>query len=138
MEQLTLFQGEGKLEDSKDKAYSTERRQHPRAEVTCPVVIEKSLGLFMSGKTRDISEGGAFITCWEPLQTNEAFQIEFGGAHLDRNMKATAKVIWSDISGFSDVIGSRGMGIRFTELSDDAKRVISDLVSNCQNHDVHE
>ncbi len=83
----------------------------------------------MSGKTKDISHGGAFITCWEPLQPNEVFQIEFSGAHLDPGMKATAEVIWSDVSGSEEALGSRGMGVRFTEICDEAKMVISSLVS---------
>jgi hypothetical protein len=132
MDQIPLFKADSEHGDRKDEAYTTEKRQHPRAEVVCPVIVEKSVGVFMSGKTKDISHGGAFIACWEPLQPNEVFQIEFSGAHLDPGMKATAEVIWSDVSGPQEALGSRGMGVRFTEISDEAKMVISGLVSDFQ------
>ena len=112
------------------EVYRTEKRQHLRAKVAYPVVVEKEPGIFMSGRTRDISRGGAFIECWEPLASSEFFQIEFGGAHLNDRLKVTAEVVWSNVSVLENVIESKGMGVRFTKISDEIKRVISALVSN--------
>jgi len=133
MKQLPLFNFDSQPGDENDEACTTEKRQHPRAGVTCPVVMERGLGLFMSGKIKDISLGGAFITCQEPLQPDEVFQIEFSGAHLDQRMKAAAEVIWSNVSVSDEDVESRGMGVRFTEISLEAKTVISGLVSNSSN-----
>jgi hypothetical protein len=132
-EQLPLFKSDSQPANGKDELYSTEKRRHPRVEVTCPVIVEKSVGLFMNGKTKDISCGGAFITCWEPLEPNAIFQIEFSGAHLDHRMKATAEVIWSKASGSDEEIESRGMGVRFTEISQEARTVISGLLADLSN-----
>ncbi len=130
MEQLPLFRYDGQPPDSKDEFQTAEKRQHPRAKATFPVLVEKSHGLFMNGKTKNISHGGAFIRCLEPLQPNEIFQIEFSGAHLDHRMKAVAEVIWSNICGMDEEVESSGMGVRFTEVSPEARTIISGLLSN--------
>jgi uncharacterized protein (TIGR02266 family) len=133
MKQLPLFKFDSQPSDENDEVCTTEKRQYPRAVVACPVIVERDLGLFMNGKIRDISPGGAFITCREPLQPDEAFQIEFNDAHLEQLMKATAEVIWSNVSVSDENVESRGMGVRFTEISHEAKTVISSLVSNSPN-----
>lgn len=130
MEQLPLFSYNRHLPDSKDEVQTPEKRHHSRAEATFAVLVEKSHGLFMNGKTKNISYGGAFIRCLEPLQPNEVFQIEFSGAHLDHRMKATAEVIWSNIRGYDEEVESSGMGVRFTEISPEARTIISGLLSN--------
>ena len=130
MKQLPLFKFDSQPSDENDEVCTTEKRRHPRAGVACPVIVERGPGLFMNGKIKDISPGGAFITCREPLQPDEVFQIEFSGAHLDQRMKATAEVIWSNVSVSDEDVESRGMGVRFTEISHEAKTVISALVSN--------
>lgn len=133
MTQLPLFNFDSQPGDKNDEVCTIEKRQHPRAGITCPVIVERGLGLFMIGKIKDISTGGAFITCRDPLQPDEVFQIEFSGAHLDQRMKATAEVIWSNVSLSDEDVDSRGMGVRFTEISQEAKTVISGLVSNSPN-----
>ena len=130
MKQLPLFKFDSQPSDENDEICNTEKRQHPRVGVACPVIVERGLGLFMNGKIKDISPAGAFITCGEPLRPDEVFQIEFCGAHLDQRMKATAEVIWSNVSVSDEDVESRGMGVRFTEISHEAKTVISALVSN--------
>jgi c-di-GMP-binding flagellar brake protein YcgR len=130
MEQLPLFSYGSQLIDREDEFQTAEKRHHPRAKATFPVLVEKSHGLFMNGKTENISHGGAFIRCLEPLQPNEVFQIEFSGAHLDHRMKAKAEVIWSNVCGFDEKVESSGMGVRFTEISPEARTIISGLLSN--------
>jgi hypothetical protein len=127
MEKIPLCKSGRNRRDDPDKVYAAEKRRHSRVEVTYPVILEKNIGLFMSGEIKDISEGGAFIKCWEPLPPNEVFQIEFSGAHLDYRMKATAEVVWSNASRPDDGAESRGMGVRFTKISDEVYKVISSL-----------
>ena len=133
MKQLPLFKFDSQPSDETDEVCATDKRQHPRAVVTCPVIVERGLGLFMNGKIKDISPGGAFIACRKPLQPDEVFQIEFSGAHLDQRMKATAEVIWSSVSVSEEDFEFQGMGVRFTEISHEAETVISGLVSNSPN-----
>ncbi|NIR13413.1 MAG: PilZ domain-containing protein, partial [Desulfobacterales bacterium] len=45
-----------------DRTTGIERRQHPRVVVNWPVIMKSTQG-FMAGETKDVSNGGAFISC---------------------------------------------------------------------------
>lgn len=85
---------------------------------------------FMSGEIKDISLGGACIFCWEPLNPKDVFEMHFTASPLGPRIKVTAEVVWSSISGPDDESQSRGMGVRFTTISDENRKIISTLISN--------
>lgn len=111
-----------------DTSMVRERRQHPRVMVACPVIIETSRGI-MTGETKDISSGGAFIHCRQPLKIKEVFDMAISVSLLSSPLKATAEVIRSNASGTDDKLGPIGMGVRFTNISDEDRQYIYDLVS---------
>lgn len=112
-----------------DRSADIERRQHPRAIVNWPVIVKSTQG-FMAGETKDISNGGAFISCREPLNPKEVFEVAISVSLLHPRVKAIAEVIWSIPSRFDDKPESRGMGVRFIKIADRDRELISALVSN--------
>jgi len=112
-----------------DMQKGKERRQHPRAMVSWPVIIKSTRG-FMSGETKDVSHGGAFIRCREPLKPNEVVEMSISISLLCPRVQATAEVMWSNFSTSDDEGKPRGMGVRFTNIDDTDQELISALVAD--------
>jgi Tfp pilus assembly protein PilZ len=112
-----------------DRTAGIERRQHPRVVVNWPVIMKSTQG-FMAGETKDVSNGGAFISCREPLKPKEVFELAISVSLLHPRVKAIAEVIWSNPSRHNDEPESRGMGVRFIKIADKDLELISALVSN--------
>ena len=106
-----------------------DRRQHPRAIVSCPVIIMSTRGL-MSGETRDVSYGGAFIRCREPLKPKEVLEVSISVSLLCPRVQVTAEVMWSNFSASDDQLRPRGMGVRFTNIAGTDQEMISALVED--------
>jgi Tfp pilus assembly protein PilZ len=106
-----------------------ERRQHPRAMVSWPVIIKSTRG-FMSGETQDVSHGGAFIRCREPLKPNEVLEVSISVSLLCPRVQATAEVMWSNFSTSDNEGRPRGMGVRFTNIDGTDQELISALVTD--------
>ena len=71
------------IADQPNPGYSTateiswaEKRQHPRVAIAWPAFLEKSQHN-QEIQLKDISLGGAFVTCQEPLALQEKFKITF-------------------------------------------------------------
>jgi c-di-GMP-binding flagellar brake protein YcgR len=108
-----------------------ERRRYPRAIASWPVVLVTSEG-DLTGRTRDISAGGAFICCRQPLRSNEKFSIVlYSIPQLGRHLRIIAKVVRSDIY-CNDLLMSHGMGVQFTSISEEDHKLLSTLVSDYQ------
>ncbi|MCG6944003.1 MAG: PilZ domain-containing protein [Deltaproteobacteria bacterium] len=112
-----------------DKPTGRERRQHPRAVVSWPVIIKSSRGL-MAGETKDISYTGAFISCREPLKPNEVLEMSISVSLLSPRVQAIAEVIWSNPSNSDQEVRPRGMGVRFTKIDTTDHEMISALVAD--------
>ncbi|MBT8406139.1 MAG: PilZ domain-containing protein [Deltaproteobacteria bacterium] len=112
-----------------DKPTGRERRQHPRAVVSWPVIVKSSRGL-MAGETKDISFTGAFISCREPLKPNEVLEISISVSLLSPRVQAIAEVVWSNPSSSDEEYKPRGMGVRFTKIDTTDHEMISALVAD--------
>ena len=112
-----------------DMESGAERRQHPRAVVSWPVIIKTTRG-FMAGETKDVSFSGAFIRCREPLKPSEVFEVSISVSLLCPRVQATAEVVWSSPSSPDDEHSSRGMGVRFTRITDTDLELISALIAD--------
>ena len=66
----------------------------------------------MEGETKDMSAGGAFISCPEPLKPNEPFLLT---VWLPTGLSAevSAEVVWSNAFDPNEEMKPRGMGVRF-------------------------
>ena len=112
-----------------DKPTGRERRQHPRAVVSWPVIIKSSRGL-MAGEAKDVSYTGAFITCREPLKPNEVLEVSISVSLLSPRVQAIAEVVWSNPSSADEKFKPRGMGVRFTKIDTTDHEMISALVAD--------
>ncbi|MGD8254468.1 MAG: PilZ domain-containing protein [Syntrophobacterales bacterium] len=112
-----------------DKPTGIERRQHPRAVVSWPVIIKSSRGL-MAGETKDVSYTGAFISCREPLKPNEVLEMSISVSLLSPRVQAIAEVVWSNPTSSDEEIKPRGMGVRFTKIDTTDHEMISALVAD--------
>jgi hypothetical protein len=91
------------------RASGEERRSQPRMAVFWPAEIHSAGGV-EPARIKDISPGGAFVTC-RPLPLSERFRIRIelpqGGFDLE------AEVVWSNANVPPDRVIHPGMGIRF-------------------------
>ena len=102
---------------------SKDRRGYPRAKLKWPVAIQTEEGS-TEGVTRNITPDGCFITCRRPLRLNVVFELAIKIPNSKSSIKATAEV-WSNIYGPDDEISPRGMGVRFIQISSEARKFIA-------------
>jgi len=92
----------------------------------------------MSGETKDVSHGGAFIRCREPLKPNEVLEVSISVSLLCPRVQATAEVMWSNFSAADAEGRPRGMGVRFTNIDGTDQELISALIADhLQKEDPH-
>jgi c-di-GMP-binding flagellar brake protein YcgR len=103
-----------------------EQREHHRAKLKW-AVLAKVDGKVIEGVTKDISAGGAYVHCAKPLKLNVVFDMAIKAP--DKQLKAKAEVVWSNIYGPDDAINPRGMGVIFLNISEEDQRFISKAVN---------
>ena len=95
------------------KIYWEEKRRYPRVAISWDATVESRRGTD-DVQLKDISLGGAFVVCPQPLALKEKLKIAINvpdhGALL-----LNAEVVWSNANVPDDKIVNRGMGIRFVE-----------------------
>jgi len=103
-----------------------EKRRHPRIAVSWPVSIETS-DRADNVQLKDISLGGAFVVCPEPLALNEKFKISIripNRAPLCLN----GEVVWSNRNMSADRVVNRGMGIRFIKNTENDRQRLNEAL----------
>jgi len=104
-----------------------ENRIYPRGELTWPISAQAG-GSVIEGVTKNIGVSGAYVCCARPLRLNEVFDMVINAPVKSLNIKA--EVVWSNIYGPDDKINPRGMGVRFIEISDEDRRLITHEVTD--------
>jgi hypothetical protein len=94
-----------------------ENRRQERSKVIWPVTMEGSAGS-VDAETKDISLGGAFIICKNPLPLQEQFKLTIKPPGLGQ-MSLNAEVVWSNGGVPEEKVIHRGMGIRFIKITDE-------------------
>jgi hypothetical protein len=102
-----------------------EKRKYPRADVNWPVSIETAYG-FIRAEIKNISLGGAFICCKEPLELLKVFRMTMIGPE-NEPVLATAQVAWSNANMPEGKVVNRGMGVRFIDMSDRHIQLVKQL-----------
>ena len=102
-----------------------DHRAHPRANLRWPVSVQLS-GAVTEGETKDISEGGAYVCCTDPLGPKEVLDMVINAPEKPLNVKA--EVVWSSMSELDDEITPRGMGVRFLIIDSEDRRIIAQAV----------
>jgi Tfp pilus assembly protein PilZ len=120
--------------DKLNQAYSAdskmsweEKRRHPRVELSWPAFLEKAERR-QEAQLKDLSLGGAFLICQEPLALQDQFKVTFilpNQEHLELN----AEVVWSNVNMPSDRVVNRGMGIRFIKNEKMQRQILQDAIA---------
>ena len=90
-----------------------EKRAHPRLAISWKASIEAA-SQADDVQLKDISLGGAFVVCADPLPLSEKFKISIQIPGQEP-LGLTAEVVWSNKNMPADKVVNRGMGIRFIE-----------------------
>jgi Tfp pilus assembly protein PilZ len=109
-----------------------EKRRHPRIAISWQAFIEIS-GQTDNVQLKDISLGGAFVVCAEPLALNDRFKISIRIPNREL-LALNAEVVWSNSNVPADRVVNRGMGIRFVENTEkDRQRLNEALAVSLEN-----
>ncbi len=104
-----------------------EKRRYPRITVSWSASIETA-DRTEDVQLKDISLGGAFVICPEPLALNDKFKISIrlpNREPLDLN----AEVVWSNRNIPGDRVVNRGMGIRFIENPENDRQELNSALA---------
>jgi Tfp pilus assembly protein PilZ len=120
--------------DQLNQGYSTaakiswqEKRRHPRVEISWPAFLEKAEQR-QEVQLKDISLGGAFVICQEPLALQDQFKVTFILPDQG-SLQLNAEVVWSNVNMPSDKVVNRGMGIRFINNEEKQRQILQDAIS---------
>ena len=105
-----------------------EKRQHPRISVSWPARCETPDGP-LKGQLKDISLGGAFVVCPNPLALSEKFRISIDPPR-QTPVELNAEVVWSNANVPEDKVINRGMGVRFINNSDEDRSRLNDVITS--------
>ena len=104
-----------------------EKRAHPRIAISWKASIEAD-GQTDDVQLKDISLGGAFVVCTEPLALNDRFKISIRIPDQDP-LSLNAEVVWSNKNMPADRVVNRGMGIRFIENTEKDRQKLEKALS---------
>ncbi len=110
---------------------AVERRRHPRISISWPTIVQTRRGS-IEAKSRDISEGGAFIEFAEELNLGDDFQIVFKPSQ-NRQISVTCEKAWCGNININGKETYSGMGVRFVKISGADRELLSTLVSDHLN-----
>jgi hypothetical protein len=104
-----------------------ELRQPERIQLRCPALIDRSNG-FMKVGIKELTTNGAFVTCPNPLPVGESFQIKI--LLTDRNPQTFhAEVLWNNQNVLEEEVVTRGMKVKFLQLSETDRKMIDEIIS---------
>jgi Tfp pilus assembly protein PilZ len=104
-----------------------EKRTHPRLSVSWHALIPTAQGTG-SAQLRDISRGGAFVVCPQPLPLSARFEIVIEIPERPP-LALQAEVVWSNANVPGDAIVNRGMGVRFVDNDAARRQALGDALS---------
>ena len=99
-----------------------------RVQLKCPALIDKSKGVMKVG-IKELTINGAFVTCPHPFPIGESFPIKI--LLNDRDPQTfNAEVVWNNQNVIEEEIVSRGMKVRFLQLSEKDRQIINNILSS--------
>ena len=107
----------------------TDRRQHPRARIQCPVIIKVARRYVTEAHTLDIGPGGALIRCGETLTLNQTYPVALANVPvLNRHLSIFAEVVRSGTSGPANKPPVYDVAVRFTKIFRQANGSIMETI----------
>ena len=104
-----------------------EKRRHPRIAISWQASIETS-DQTDNAQIKDISLGGAFVVCSEPLSLNAMFKISIRIPN-QKPLRLKAEVVWSNRNMSAERVVNRGMGIRFIDNTEKDRRRLNEVLA---------
>lgn len=105
-----------------------EMRRHPRIKVSWLATMEIDHGS-IKVRLKDISLGGAFVICRESIPLKEQFRL-YLEVPDEETFALNAEVVWSNMNVPEEKIIYRGMGIRFVQNTDKARKRLEEAISH--------
>jgi Tfp pilus assembly protein PilZ len=102
-------------------------RGQPRAKIKWPVLIQTSSGS-ISGETHNISTSGAFVYCQDPSGVEDNLQMIIEVPHR-QSLSISARVIWRTVGTMNDMAPGSGIGVQFSGISPDERRLLQSLIA---------
>jgi Tfp pilus assembly protein PilZ len=115
------------LPNSSQKFNGEEMRRHPRMKVSWPATMEIRHGSIRA-RLKDISLGGAFVICQESIPLNEQFRL-YVEVPDEETFALNAEVVWSNMNVPEKKVIHRGMGIRFVQNTNAARKHLEQAIS---------
>lgn len=103
-------------------------RGQPRAKIKWPVLIETTGGS-VKGETQNISTSGAFVYCQDLIGIEDRFQLIIKVSHF-QSLRISAKIIWKTVATMKDKTPGSGIGVQFSGISADDRRLLQALIAN--------
>lgn len=100
-------------------SYWEEKREKSRLAVSWQASMETPQGA-VRVQLKNISHGGAFVVCAEPMAINEKVRMVIDAPNMDP-FPLQGEVVWSNIHVPEDKVVHRGMGIHFIENTEEER-----------------
>lgn len=104
-----------------------DQRRHPRLSVSWSAAMEIGEAS-VKVRLKDISLGGAFIICPDPVPLNQKLRIYLEVPNLDI-FALNAEVVWSNMNMPQNKVIHRGMGIKFVQNTDSARKRLEEAIA---------
>ena len=125
---LTEYEKDSQLQ-APSPAPKSERREHPRAEVSWPVSMITAQGLFQ-GKIKDISKGGALIQCTELPKTDEPIELTIEITDHLLSISATVEKVRLNLDDSDKALPSYDMAVRFLGIEADQSKHLFNAIEH--------
>jgi hypothetical protein len=107
---------------------NAEKNRPERIQLQCPALIDKSKGVMKVG-IKELTSSGAFITCPDHFPVGESFPIRILlSDHTSQSFNA--EVIWNNRNVLEEEVITRGMKVRFLQLSDSDRKMLDEIISS--------
>ena len=104
-----------------------EKNRPERVQLKCPALIDKPRGVMKVG-IKELTTSGAFVTCPNPFPIGESFPIRILlNDHAPQVFNA--EVVWNNQNVVEEEIVTRGMKVRFLQLSENERKMINEIIS---------
>ena len=110
-------------------ASKAERRKHPRAEVSWPVSMITTQGLF-EGEIKDISKGGALIQCAELPITDEPLELSIEIPDRLLSISAVVEKVRLNLDDSDKALPSYDMAVRFLGINADQSEPLFNAIEH--------
>lgn len=104
-----------------------DQRRHPRLAVSWSAAMEIGR-MSVNVRLKNISLGGAFVICQDPVPLNEKIRIYIEVPDQDR-FALNAEVVWSNMNMPKAKVIHRGLGVKFVQNTEIARSRLEEAIA---------